>query len=93
MVCNRKDAVFMRPYSGEKLCGRCFCKSIENKIRATISKYDMLKPNDKIMVAVSGGKDSVTLLYILAKKEKAFHEATLCAVAINEGIEVTETRR
>lgn len=85
-VCNRKDAVFMRPYSGEKLCGKCFCKSIENKIRATISKYDMLKPNDKIMVAVSGGKDSVTLLHILAKKEKAFPEATLCAVTINEGI-------
>ena len=46
----------------------------------------MLKPDDKIMVAVSGVKDSVTLLYILAKKEKAFPEATLCVVTTNEGI-------
>ena len=85
-LCDRREAVFMRPYSGEKLCGRCFCKSIENKVRATISKYEMLQPNDKIMVAVSGGKDSITLLHILAKIEKAFLEATLCAVTVDEGI-------
>jgi tRNA(Ile)-lysidine synthase TilS/MesJ len=48
----------MRPYSGEKLCGRCFCRSTEDKVRATISSYEMLKYDDKIMVAVSGGKDS-----------------------------------
>jgi len=76
----------MRPYSGEKLCGRCFCKSIESRVRATISKYEMLEPRDKIMVAVSGGKDSVTLLHILTKIEKAFPEATLSAVTVDEGI-------
>jgi uncharacterized protein (TIGR00269 family) len=76
----------MRRYSGEKLCGRCFCKSIENKVRGTISKYEMFEPKDKIMVAVSGGKDSVTLLHILAKIEKAFPDATLSAVTVDEGI-------
>ena len=76
----------MRPYSGEKLCGRCFCKSIESRVRGTISKYQMLEPKDKIMVAVSGGKDSVTLLHILTKIEKAFPEATLSAVTVDEGI-------
>jgi len=39
----------------------------------------------KITVAVYDGKDMVTLLHILAKKEKAFPEATFCAVTINEG--------
>jgi len=76
----------MRPYSGEKLCGRCFCKSIESKVRGTISKYEMLEPKDKIMVAVSGGKDSVTLLHILTRIEKAFPDAALSAVTIDEGI-------
>ena len=85
-LCKRKDAVFLRPYSGERLCRRCFLKSIENKVRGTIAKYDMLKPHDKIMVAVSGGKDSVTLLHILAKIERAFPEAKLCAVTVDEGI-------
>lgn len=85
-LCERKEAVFMRPYSGEKLCGRCFCKSTESRVRGTISKYEMLEPKDKIMVAVSGGKDSVTLLHILTKIERAFPEATLSAVTVDEGI-------
>jgi uncharacterized protein (TIGR00269 family) len=76
----------MRRYSGEKLCGRCFCKSIENKVRGTISKYKMFEPKDKIMLAVSGGKDSVTLLHILTKIEKAFPDAALSAVTVDEGI-------
>lgn len=85
-LCNRRDAVFMRPYSGEKLCVRCFCRSIEDKVRTTIAKHEMFKPTDKIMVAVSGGKDSVALLHILAKIEKAFPKASLCAVTVDEGI-------
>jgi len=46
----------------------------------------MFEPTDKIMVAVSGGKDSVILLHILAKIEKAFPKASLWAVTVDEGI-------
>jgi len=76
----------MRAYSGEKLCARCFCRSIEDKVRATIAKYKMFEPTDKIMVAVSGGKDSVTMLHVLAKIEEDFPKASLCAVTVDEGI-------
>jgi len=86
MFCKRRDAVYMRPYSGEKLCTKCFMSSIEDKIRATVAKYEMFQHDDKIMVAVSGGKDSVTLLHILAKIEKNFPKASLCAVTVDEGI-------
>jgi len=84
--CKSRDAIFMRPYSGEKLCGRCFKKSIERKVQATISKYDMLKPDDVVAIAVSGGKDSISLLHILTKIERNFPEARLCAVTVDEGI-------
>ncbi len=85
-LCRKKDAVFGRTYSGEKLCRRCFCKTLEDKVRKAISKYEMLVPNDRIMVAISGGKDSVTLLHILTKIERAFPAVVLCAGTIDEGI-------
>jgi len=85
-LCGRKDAVFGRSYSGENLCVQCFCKTVEDRVRRTISKYEMLGPKDRIMVAVSGGKDSVTLLHILAKIEKAFPDVVLCAGTVDEGI-------
>ena len=84
--CKRKDAVFMRAYSGERLCAKCFTKSVENKIKATIAKHKMFKPDDRIAVAVSGGKDSVTLLHVVAKFEKLFPKASLCAITVDEGI-------
>jgi len=85
-ICKRKEAFFFRPYSGEKLCKGCFIRSIEGKVRATIAKYKMFEFDDRIAVAVSGGKDSVSLLHILAKIERDYPKASLVAVSIDEGI-------
>ncbi len=87
--CHRCDnrIVFHRRYSGENLCPNCFEKNIEKIIYKTISKYKLLKPRDKIIVALSGGKDSIALLYNLMKiQEKSFHSEPLIALTIDEGI-------
>ena len=42
-----------------------FKKQIEKKVRATIRKYKLFTRKDRIAVAVSGGKDSTVLLYLL----------------------------
>lgn len=40
---------------------------IEKEIKKYIEKYKLLEKGEKIFVALSGGKDSVTILYILNK--------------------------
>jgi uncharacterized protein (TIGR00269 family) len=85
-ACKRKEAFFNRTYSGERLCKKCFAESIEDKVRATISKYKMLSFNDRVAIAISGGKDSISLLQILAKMERKYPRASLVAVTVDEGI-------
>jgi len=85
-VCKRRDAFFFRPYSGERLCKKCFVESIEAKVRASIAKHQMFSFDDRIAVAVSGGKDSTSLLHILAKMERLHPKASLVAVTVDEGI-------
>jgi uncharacterized protein (TIGR00269 family) len=47
----------------------------------------MLEFDDHIAVAVSGGKDSLTLLHLLAKLEERFPRTKLTAVSVDEGID------
>ena len=35
------------------------------RVRKTISRFRMIQPNDRVIVAVSGGRDSVCLLHVL----------------------------
>lgn len=46
----------------------------------------MLHFDDKIAVAVSGGKDSVSLLHVLASIEKKYPRVSLVALTVDEGI-------
>lgn len=85
--CEKAESVFHRSYSGEYLCKKCFMRSIEEKTAKTISKFSMMQHGDRVAIGVSGGKDSLSLLYVL-KKLFDDHDNTneLVAVTIDEGI-------
>jgi uncharacterized protein (TIGR00269 family) len=85
-ACKTKEAFFYRQYSGERLCKKCFTQSIEAKVRSTITRYHMLDYDDHLAVAVSGGKDSLSLLHILAKMKRSRSKTNLTAVTVDEGI-------
>jgi tRNA-5-methyluridine54 2-sulfurtransferase len=46
-------------------CGDCFVRHVHEQVRRAIAAYDMLADGDRILVAVSGGKDSLALWDVL----------------------------
>jgi len=86
--CQRAESAYHRAYSGENLCKKCFLCSIEDKTAKTISKYSMIEYGDRVAVGVSGGKDSLSLLYVLKMlfDEHPNNGNELVAVTIDEGI-------
>jgi cytoplasmic tRNA 2-thiolation protein 1 len=78
-------AFYTRKYSGETLCSDCFKDSIVEKTRKTISKYKMIRPTDRIAVAVSGGKDSLSLLKIVAHLYSSRRNPVV-AISVDEGV-------
>jgi uncharacterized protein (TIGR00269 family) len=74
-----------RRYSGEVLCRDCFRKSIVEKTRRTIAKYSMVKRGERVGVAVSGGKDSLSLLHVL-NELRGRNAWELVVLSVDEGV-------
>ncbi len=79
--CSERAVVFSRSH----LCQSHFLEDFERRVEETVRKNDMIKEGDRIAVAVSGGKDSVALLFCL-QKILAGRDVELVAVTVDEGI-------
>ena len=82
--CGERPSYYTRRYSGESLCAPCFQETTVEKVKRTISKYGMLRRGERVGVAVSGGKDSLSLLKILHELDRGTGE--LVALTVDEGV-------
>src|SRR3989344_2871747 len=67
------------------LCRSHFLRYFEKKALKTIAKHHLISKKDLVAVACSGGKDSMSLLYLLNKIARK-RDIKIMAVAIDEGI-------
>lgn len=83
--CGNPHVIIKNKSSGQILCKDCFLETTKSKVLHDIRKYKLVEKGDKVLLGLSGGKDSVMLLEILnSLKER--HIIDLVAVTIDEGI-------
>jgi uncharacterized protein (TIGR00269 family) len=72
--------------SGENLCRTCFLNYFERKVRKTIRVNKLIGKKENLLVAVSGGKDSLSVLDVLHSIYKGNRNVKISALLIDEGI-------
>ncbi|HIX28227.1 MAG TPA: tRNA lysidine(34) synthetase TilS [Candidatus Blautia stercoravium] len=66
--------------------------NMEEKVFSYIEKYDMIETGSQVIVGVSGGADSVCLLFLLKEYQKQ-RDFSLSALHVNHGIRGEEALR
>ncbi|NPA42019.1 MAG: TIGR00269 family protein [Aquificae bacterium] len=65
-ICGKKPIIYM-PHHRLALCKEDFISWFERYTERTIKEFKMFSKEDKILVTVSGGKDSLALWFVLRK--------------------------
>lgn len=64
-ICGDKAIAYV-PYQRRYYCRRHYAEFVESKVARTVERYRLIRRGDRVVAAVSGGKDSVTLLSTLS---------------------------
>jgi len=88
MVCKQCSIkpVIQLSNSPVSLCKQCFFQYFEKKVFKTISKHNLIEVDERIGVAVSGGKDSFSALYLVQRYLSRRKNFSIVVIAIDEGI-------
>jgi uncharacterized protein (TIGR00269 family) len=63
-------------------CEMHFVEHFERVVKETIERFDLVHAGQRIAVAASGGKDSLTVLHLLAR----WYPGSVTAITVDEGI-------
>jgi uncharacterized protein (TIGR00269 family) len=82
----KEPAVLYQRYNNRHFCGTHFIADMELRVADTIKTRQMIVPQDRVAVALSGGKDSTALLLLLHRLLQTCEDFRLIAITIDEGI-------
>lgn len=78
-----RKAIIRISYPPVALCKDCFNSYVGQRFLEEVKKWELIQPNERIAVALSGGKDSLVALHLTKKN---FPDNEIFAIAIDEGI-------
>jgi len=79
------NAVITLKYARMRLCASHFTRFLKRRVLRTVKRYGLINSGDKVLIAVSGGKDSSVLAHILSSLSSEL-KADLIGFHINLGI-------
>jgi len=80
-------AVYVNRATGAAYCERHFREYFSRRVRATIRRFRLFRSRERIVVAVSGGKDSLALLHYLVNLSRRHAPGwEIRALLVDEGI-------
>ncbi len=87
-ICKKEASVKLKHYN-LSLCEEHFYEFFEKRVRKAIGKFKMFSKEDKILVAVSGGKDSMVIWYVL---KKLGYKAEGLFIRLGNGVMIDRTQ-
>lgn len=84
-LCTEPAVIYNRDVN-RHLCGTHFKADVERRVADIITTQKMITPQDRVAVALSGGKDSTALLLLLSRFLPQWPDVQLVALTIDEGI-------
>ncbi len=69
MKCTRckATAIIDLPSHNAAFCEECFIRFFEKQVQKGIEQHNLLEKGEKVLVALSGGKDSLALALVLSR--------------------------
>lgn len=82
-ACGARPAVIYQHQMHRALCRECFMEDIASRVKREVQRWRMIEEGDKVLLAISGGKDSFVLLDVLSRIHRS---SKLIGLSIIEGI-------